>query len=74
MTTDFTAEAPHTDYECTLHVRGTKALFHVILDLLKTSEPQDEAQARVKDVIKSEIEDIIIWMVRNEGYYKSVKK
>ena len=74
MTTDFTPEAPHTDYECTLHLRGSKAWFHTILDLLKNAEPQDEDQAHAKDLIKSEIEDIIIWMIQNEGYYKSVKK
>lgn len=74
MTIDFTAEAPHTDYECTLHVRGTKAWFNTILDLLKNAEPQDEDQAHAKDVIKSEVEDIINWIDQNEGYYKSVKK
>lgn len=74
MTTDFTAEAPHTDYECTLHVRGNKAWFHTILDLLKNAEPQDEDQAHAKDFIASEVEDIINWISQIEGFYKSSKQ
>lgn len=69
MTTDFTPEAPHTDYECTLHVRGTKAWFQTIRDLLETTEPEDEDQARAKDFIKSEVEEVINWINQNEEYY-----
>ena len=70
MTTDFTPEAPHTDYECTLHVRGTKEWFQTIRDLLETAEPQDEDQVHAKDFIKSEVEEVINWINQNEGYYK----
>ena len=69
MTTDFTPEAPHTDYECVLHVRGTKAWFQTIRDLLDTAVPQDEDQAHAKDFIKSEVEEVINWINQNEGYY-----
>ena len=72
MTTDFTPEAPHKDYECTLHVRGTKAWFQTIRDLLETAEPQDEDQAHAKDFIKSEVEEVINWINQNEGYYKLI--
>jgi hypothetical protein len=71
MTTDFTPEAPHKDYECTLHVRGTKAWFQTILDLLETAEPQDEDQAHAKDFIKSEVEEVINWIDQNEKYYEN---
>lgn len=70
MTTDFTPEAPHTDYECVLHVRGTKAWFQTIRDLLDTAEPEDEDQSRAKDFIESEVEEVINWINQNEGYYK----
>ena len=70
MTTDFTPEAPHTDYECTLHIRGTKAWFQTIRDLLATAVPADADQARAKIFIKSEVEEIINWINQNEGHYK----
>ena len=70
MTTDFTPEAPHTDYECVLHVRGTKAWFQTIRDLLDTAVPEDEDQAHAKDFIKGEVEEVINWINKNEGYYK----
>ena len=70
MTTDFTPEAPHTDYECTLQVRGTKAWFQTIRDLLETSVPEDEDQAHTKDFLYHAVEDIINWISQNEGYYK----
>lgn len=74
MTTDFTPEAPHTDYECTLHVRGTKAWFQTIRDLLNNAEPFDEDQAHAKDFIMNEVDEIINWINQNERYYKSVKQ
>ena len=46
MTTDFTPEAPHKDYECTLHVRGTKAWFQTIRDLLNNAEPRISSVTR----------------------------
>lgn len=70
MTTDFTPESPHKDYECTLHVRGTKAWFQTIRDLLETTEPKDEDQARAKYFITSEVEEAINWINQNEVYYK----
>ena len=69
MNTDFTPEAPHSEYECTLHVRGTKAWFQTIRDLLQTTTPEDVDQARAKDFILHEIEDIIVWICANEKYY-----
>lgn len=71
MTTDFTPEAPHIDYECTLHVRGTKAWFQTILDLIKTSEPEDEDQAHAKDFIMDEVDEVINWINQNAGYYQT---
>lgn len=70
MTTDFTPEAPHTDYECTLHVRGTKAWFQTIRGLLDTAVPADEDQAHAKIFIMDEVEEIINWISQNEEYYK----
>lgn len=70
MTTDFTPEAPHTDYECTLHVRGSKAWFQTIRELLATAVPADEDQAHAKIFIKSEVEDVIDWINQNERHYK----
>lgn len=70
MTTDFTPEAPHTDYECTLHVRGSKAWFETIRGLLDTAVPEDEDQARAKDFLYHEVEDVINWIEQNEKYYK----
>jgi hypothetical protein len=51
-------------------VRGTKAWFQTILDLLETAEPQDEDQAHAKDFLYHEVEDVINWINQNEGYYK----
>ena len=56
--------------ECTLHVRGTKAWFQTIRDLLETSVPEDEDQAHAKDFLYHAVEDIINWISQNEGYYK----
>lgn len=72
MHTDFTPEAPHDDYECTLHVRGTKAWFQTIRELLNTAVPEDEDQARAKDFLNDEVEDVINWIDQNEKYYKKV--
>ena len=69
MNNDFTPEAPHSEYECTLHVRGTKAWFQTIRDLLQTTTPEDVDQTRAKDFILHEIEDIIDWIGANEKYY-----
>lgn len=70
MTTDFTPEPPHKDYECTLHVRGNKAWFETIRELLDTAVPEDEDQAHAKDFIKNEVEEVINWINQNEEYYK----
>lgn len=70
MTTDFTPEAPHKDYECVLHVRGTKAWFQTIRDLLNTAVPEDEDQEHAKDFIYQEVEEIINWIEHNEKFYK----
>lgn len=70
MTTDFTPEAPHTDYECTLHVRGTKAWFQAIRDLLDTTEPEDKDQAQAKDFLCDEVGEVINWIEQHEEYYK----
>ena len=70
MTTDFTPEAPHTDYECTIHVRCTKELFQTIRELLETSVPEDKDQAQAKDFLYHEVEDVINWIAQNEKYYK----
>lgn len=70
MTTDFTPEAPHKDYECTLHVRGTKTWFQTIRDLLNNAKPFDEDQAHAKDFLCHEVEEVINWIDSNEGYYK----
>lgn len=74
MRTDFSPEAPHTDYECTLHVRGTKAWFQTILDLLDTAAPSDVDQANAKIFLKSEVEEIINWIHQNESSYKTITK
>ena len=68
MTTDFTPEAPHKDYECTLHVRGTKAWFQTIRDLLETSVPKDEDQAHAKDCLYHEVAEVINWIDQNVKY------
>ena len=70
MTTDFTPEAPHADYECVLHVRGTKAWFQTIRDLLDTVVPEDEDQAHAKEFIAHEVENVIDWIEQNEEFYK----
>lgn len=69
MTTDFTPEAPHSEYECTLHIRGTKAWFHTIHDLLQTTTPEDIDQAHAKDFILNEVNEVINWIDGNEKYY-----
>ena len=69
MTTDFTPEAPHVDYEATLHVRGTKAWFQTIRDLLETSVPEDADQTHAKDFILDEVNEVINWIDGNEKYY-----
>ena len=70
MTTDFTPEAPHSEYECTLHVRGTKAWFQTIRDLLDNAEPEDEDQVHAKEFISHEVENVIDWIEQNEEFYK----
>ena len=70
MTTDFTPEPPHRDYECTLQIRGNKAWFQTIRDLLDNALPEDEDQAHAKDFIKNEVEEVINWINQNEEYYK----
>lgn len=69
MTTDFVPEPPHKDYECTLQIRGNKAWFQTIRDLLDNAEPEDEDQAHAKDFIKDEVEEVINWINQNEEYY-----
>lgn len=73
MNTDFTPHPPHVDYEATLHIRGTKAWFQTIRDLLETSVPEDADQARAKDFIRQEIEEVINWINNNEPYYQNSK-
>lgn len=70
MNADFTPEAPHPDYECTLHIRGTKAWFQTIRDLLQTTTPEDIDQAHAKDFILDEVEEVINWINVNEEYYR----
>lgn len=74
MTTDFTPEEPHTDYECTLHVRCTKAWFQIIRDLLDTTDPEDEDQSRAKNFLYHEVEEVINWINHNEVYYLPPKQ
>lgn len=73
MYTDFTPEAPHSEYECTLHIRGTKAWFQTIRDLLETSVPEDADQAHAKDFILDEVNEVINWINNNEPYYQNSK-
>lgn len=70
MRTDFTPEALHSEYECTLHVRGNKAWFQTIRDLLDTAEPEGEDQAHAKEFISHEVENVIDWIEQNEEFYK----
>ena len=76
MTTDFTPEAPHTDYECTLHVRGTKAWFQTIRDLLDTAGRKASAQKGVKTKLEKALEyaRIVGINVPTMGYDKVVKQ
>jgi hypothetical protein len=69
MNTDFTPQPPHSEYECTLHIRGNRAWFQTIRDLLGTSVPEDVDQAHAKDFIRHEIEDVINWIDGHEKYY-----
>lgn len=73
MNTDFTPHPPHVDYEATLHVRGTKAWFHSLRDLLMTTDPEDPDQIHVKDFILREVDEIINWINNNEPYYQNSK-
>lgn len=62
MTTDFTPQPPHDEYECVLHIRGSLEWFKTIRDLLETSVPEDEDQAHAKDFIHDEVEEVINWI------------
>ena len=74
MTTDFTPQPPHPDYEATLHIRGTKAWFQTIRDLLQTTTPEDIDQAHAKDFILDEVNEVINWINVHEEHYRPNSK
>ena len=73
MTTDFTPHSPQTGYTATVNLTGTSADLSVLYDLLQRTEPENDAERRIKDNMLHELRAAHGWLTDMEDIAKRTK-
>ena len=74
MTTDFTPHSPHKDYTATINLTGTSADLSALYDLLQRTEPENDAERRIKDDMLHELRSAHGWLTDMEDIARRVKE
>lgn len=73
MTTDFTPHCPQKDYTVTINLTGTSADLSALYDLLYRTEPENDAERRIKDDVLHELRAAHYWLTDMEDIAKRIK-
>ena len=73
MITDFTPHYPQTSYTATINLTGTSADLSDLYNLLQRTEPENDAERRIKYDVRHQLRAAHDWLTDMEDISKRTK-
>lgn len=73
MITDYTPHYPQPSYTATINLTGTSADLSVLYNLLQRTEPENDAEQRIKDDVLNQLRAAHGWLTDMEDVAKRIK-